>query len=612
MKEYRVRVQRDGKSEELSCAEGLSLFQVLEGRYRERINTPCGGKQKCGKCKILAPGTGLSPLSPFEKSKLTDKEIKDGVRLACAALVRGDVTVTLGIDEGAVQILESVVDLSGPVDPYVSKTCATLPEPGLEDQRDDLTRLKDGLKLRNLSMRPGELAKLPELLRQNNYRVTAVSDKSEILSVEPGDTTGVHFGIAADIGTTTVVVYLLDLTNGKKIDVASGLNVQRAYGYDVISRINHTMLVPEGLTVLRDAIIGQLNDLIAKVAERNDIDVRNIYVVTIAGNTTMMHLAAGLPPKNIASVPFIPVAKELMVLKAEDFGIRVAPAGKIILLPGISAYVGADIVAAVLASGMAFDKRLSLLIDIGTNGEIVLGNSDSLISCSTAAGPAFEGASIRDGVGGIAGAINTLSVDDTGLYYTTIDHQKPLGVCGSGIVDAISNLLTSGVIEKTGRMLAGPELPGGEGHVLKDHLTNFENQSAFILAYGKNTKNGDNILLTQKDVREIQNAKASIAAGILTLIKKAGKQAEDIEVVYLAGGFGSFMNKYHAVNIGLLPKELESKIEVIGNAAGSGAVMSLLSDKNLRDAAEIATRISYVELSSSPEFMEDYINCMMF
>ena len=633
MKEYIVRILWDGKAEEVPCAEGSSLFQVLEGKYRERVNTPCGGKQKCGKCRVQVEGDGLSAPSPFEKTKLSPKEISSGVRLACASQVLGDVTVTLGLTEGAVQILEGGLEFTETPEPWVRKTFLSMTEPSLSDQRSDLRRVKDALNSeaasgegpgQELVMRTSGIAALPEMLRHHNYSVTAVWDPSEILSVEPGDTRALQYGVAVgaqvavrvlvrvDIGTTTVVAYLMDLVTGKKTDVVSGLNAQRAYGHDVISRINHTLQDAKGLDTLHASIVGQLNGLIGKLAERNSIRRSDIYTVTLAGNTTMMHLAAGLPPKYIASVPFIPAAREKMLLRAEDFGFDIAGNGRVIMLPGISAYVGADIVAAILASGMSRDSRLSLLIDIGTNGEIVLGNADSLISCSTAAGPAFEGAAIRNGVGGIAGAINTMSLDGKGLFYTTIEHEKPLGICGSGIVDAVSNLLTAGVIDETGRMQDRTELQGADTQFLADRLVSVDNQAAFVIAGGTETKTGEDIVLTQKDVREIQNAKASIAAGIMTLIKHAGKQEEDIETVYLAGGFGSFMNKYHAVRIGLLPKALESKIRVIGNAAGSGSVLALLSRKNLVYTADIADRVKYVELSSSAEFMEDYINCMTF
>jgi uncharacterized 2Fe-2S/4Fe-4S cluster protein (DUF4445 family) len=334
--------------------------------------------------------------------------------------------------------------------------------------------------------------------------------------------------------------------------------------------------------------------------------------MTVAGNTTMMHLFTGLPPKNIAAAPFIPAALEEASFTPEELGLEIADAGRIFLMPGISGYIGADITSAILASGMYKDENLSLLIDIGTNGEIVLGNKDFLVSCSTAAGPAFEGATIRDGVGGIAGAINTFHMGESNLGYTTIADEKPLGMCGSGIVDALSTLLYAGIIDETGRIVDTEDITSELGKKLAPSLTSFEKQAAFELVGARETRHGDPILLTQKDIREVQNAKASIAAGILTLIKKAGKEVGEISTVYLAGGFGSHIDKHHAVHLGLIPKELENRIEVIGNAAGSGAVMGLLSEDQYRFCAELARKTEYVELSSSPEFMEDYVDSMMF
>ena len=401
-----------------------------------------------------------------------------------------------------------------------------------------------------------------------------------------------------DIGTTTVVVYLMDLKTGKKVGVASGLNVQKAYGQDVISRINHTMTNEDGLETLRKGIVDQLNSLIASLAEQHGISHSHMYSMTVAGNTTMMHLLLGLPPENIAAAPFIPAVLEPMQVPAKELGIRIAESGWVYIIPGISAYIGADITAATLAGRLLESDKTGLLIDIGTNGEIMLGDRNGLLACSTAAGPAVEGATIRDGVGGIAGAINVVSMGEESLHYTTIAEEKPVGICGSGIVDTISTLLYFGIIDKTGRMQENDEIENGIGKKLAKNLTKEKEQAAFKLVDSSQTSHGDTILLTQRDVREIQNAKASIAAGINTLIKEAGKEATDIDTVYLAGGFGSYIDKHHAVHLGLIPEVLENRIRVIGNAAGSGAIMALLSKDHYNSCKEIAARTKYVELSS--------------
>lgn len=612
MQEYIVTVHYDDQTTTRKCAPGTTLLQALESEERSRIDTPCGGKGLCGKCLVKVIDGSLSPLSETERAKLSAKEIEDGYRLACIADVEGDVSLELPSLTAHIAILEKGVDFDGPISPLVKRSITNLDEPSLEDQRNDLSRLKAGLGLPEARISLSLLKKIPMLLRENGHSVSVLHSDEEILDLSSSDEGERTYGIAVDIGTTTVVCYLIHSESQKPLDVASGLNVQKAYGQDVISRINHTLTSPTGLDELNEGIIKQLNELIAVLCSRNNLVRDHITSITVAGNTTMMHLFAGLPPKHIAAAPFIPVALEEASFTPGELGIEINEAGRIFLMPGISGYIGADISSAILASGMYGNESLSLLIDIGTNGEIVLGNEDFLVSCSTAAGPAFEGATIRDGVGGIAGAINTFHMGESKLGYTTIADEKPLGICGSGIVDAISTLLYAGIIDETGRMVKGDDVASDLGKTLAPSLTEFEGQAAFELVPAEETRHGDPILLTQKDVREVQNAKASIAAGILTLIKKAGKEIGDISTVYLAGGFGSYIDKHHAVHLGLIPGELENRIRVIGNAAGSGAVMGLLSADQYRFCAELARETEYVELSSSPEFMEDYVNSMMF
>lgn len=612
MSKCKLHVITENSTDTIECEQNTRILDALSEKYRTFIETPCGGKGTCGKCLVKVDGGGITEISEIERKKLSKTELSKGYRLACIAEITDEVTVTLTKAGGMIVILEDSAEFKEHLNPCIIKKHITLEKPSLEDQRDDLRRLKDALDVPNHTITLKEIGKLPETLRGNDYSVTGVFNDTRILTVEAGNTEDSNYGVAVDIGTTTVVAYLLDLTSGKKVGVASGLNVQKAYGQDVISRINHTLTDENGLETLHRGIIGQLNELIASLTANHGIEPKSIYSMTIAGNSTMMHLAAGIPPKNIAAAPFIPASLEPMRITAAEMGISIADEGWLYLLPGISAYIGADITAATLASGMARGDSLSLLIDIGTNGEIMLGNKEKLLSCSTAAGPAFEGATIRDGVGGIAGAINTVSLHDSAIDYTTIGGEKPIGICGSGIVDVISNLLYAGIIDETGRMLAPDEIEHEIGMGLKKNITSLDGQTAYTLVEAEKTGHEDAILLTQKDVREVQNAKASIAAGITTLIKKSGFAVDDIKTVYLAGGFGSYIDHHHAIHLGLIPKELENKIRVIGNAAGSGAIMALLSRDKFRECNTLSERTKYIELSSSPEFMDDYINSMIF
>lgn len=605
-----LTIEYDSTTKELTCKKGITILDALEPEQRNRIETPCGGKGICGKCKVKILGNGVSGPTEIERKKLTDKEIDEGIRLACLTKVENDTHIVFPSESSPMQILELGIEYLGDPEPCVEKTAVTMEKPTLEDQTDDFNRLTESLKREDLVYSMKGLAALPKLLRENDYKVTVVHNEKEIITVEPGDTAAENYGIAVDIGTTTVVAYLVNLHTGKKIDAASDQNSQKQYGQDVISRINHTIQEKNGLRTLQRLIIDQINGLIDTLLSDNDISRTRLYSITIAGNTTMIHLAAGMPPEYIATVPFIPVATKKIILTAEQAGLRIAEGGTAYFLPSISGYVGADIVSAVLASEMHRSEELNLLIDIGTNGEIVLGNRDMLIACSTAAGPAFEGATIRHGVGGVAGAINTVEMGKTKLSFTTIGEKPPIGICGSGIVDTVSTLLYFGLIDTSGRIVEREEVPTETGRLLADRLTTVDDQPAFIIS--ENGPGGNPIVLTQRDVREIQNAKAAIAAGIVTLIKYADKTIDDIKNVYLAGGFGSYMDRMHAANIGLIPSRLEDNIKVIGNAAGSGAIISLVSKRKLYECDEIVRHTKYVELSSSPEFQEDYVNNMFF
>jgi len=318
-----------------------------------------------------------------------------------------------------------------------------------------------------------------------------------------------------------------------------------------------------------------------------------------------------LPCKTLAVSPFIPVTAEMQHIRASQLGININKQGSAIILPSVSAYVGGDTVAAVLASGMHEDKDISLLIDLGTNGEIVLGCKDWMYSCSTAAGPAFEGANIRNGVAGIQGAIDKVTID-TDIKYTTIGNKKAIGICGSGIVDAVAEMIRTGIIDETGRILDDDELESDSAKQYSERVVTTDGNNSFLIASRTECDCDDDIVITQKDVRELQNAKAAVAAGIRILIKEAGIEIKDIAKVYLAGGFGSYIDTESAAIIGLYPGELKGRIESIGNAAGIGSIQVLLSEKMLANAEKVKNMIKYIELSARPDFMDEYVECMMF
>jgi uncharacterized 2Fe-2S/4Fe-4S cluster protein (DUF4445 family) len=591
-------------------AHEANLLDVLNAVDGLSFDAPCGGNGTCGKCRVRVVSGAVSPVKERERRFLKEGEIADGIRLACMTLIEGDAEVSVPDRAKSAKIMTDNAGYQGPVDPQVKKTYVELPCPSLEDQRDDVERIRSaaGAKLSfPLRVRRG----LPCVLRDGNFRLTLTSCGETAVAAEPGDTRSSAYGIAVDIGTTTVVSYLLDLVSGRVIDAVSGLNHQKVFGGDVISRIDFSFNAEGGLGRLSRKITEQLAAMAKELLERNSLSLSRLYSYVIAGNTTMIHLFAGIDPRNIAASPFIPVCTDLMTLEAEAVGLP-GEAATVFVLPSMAGYVGADIVAGILSTGLAESEDLCLLLDIGTNGEIVLGSRDGLLSCSTAAGPAFEGANISRGVGGIAGAVNTVAFDGAELSVTTIGNEKAIGICGSGIIDAAAILVRTGAADYTGRIIDREEAESDAARAVLARLSDAGGEPSIVIAAGSETEDGDPILFTQKDLREIQLAKAAIAAGIKTLVREAGRSLIDVQRVFLAGGFGSYIRKESALAIGLLPAEFADRIEVVGNSAGLGAIMASLSRDILLKSTSLKAKSRYVELSGSAAFQDEYIESMYF
>lgn len=609
--QYKVTLLSRGNKKSVDCEGGTTLMDVFR-KNNIYVEAPCGGRGICGKCKVRILKGEVSAISHDESRFLSNKEKQEGYRLACMTQVIGDVEVATRSNLGGAQIMATGIEYSVDILPQIKKKFVQLDIPTVEDQRDDLRRLADATGIDKPNIQIELVRKLPQILRDSNFGVTVVYDGHRILNVEMGDTRAYSYGVAIDIGTTTLVCYLMDLTTGRQIDTISDLNVQKAYGGDVISRIQYTTENQHGLSGLSRGITKQISELIKEVAYNNDISMDYIYNIVIAGNTIMGHLLLGITPQHIATTPFTPVITQSEIFLPHELGLKLGMASRIFILPHISGYVGADVVAGILASGMDRDPDLCLIIDIGTNGEMVLGNEEKMVCCSTAAGPAFEGANIRHGVGGVSGAINTIMLDGDKLKYTTIEDKAPIGICGSGIVDALAVLLDAGIVDETGRLLDADEIESGIGQKLTDRLTEVEGLSAFIIAHAHVSETGEAIVITQKDIREIQLAKAAIAAGVKVLIKKMGKNIDEVVRLYLAGGFGSYIDRRNAARIGLIPPELEQRIIAIGNGAGTGAMLSLLSSEHYSKTNDIRNMAEYVELSSTLEFQDEYVNSMYF
>lgn len=602
---HKIRVHRNGRTKEYLIAGGTNLLRFLRKNSGD-ISAPCSGKGTCGKCRVRVEGMAGGPSSK-EKKLLGAKRLSKGYRLACYSTVASDLDIYLDEADGKAQIAVEARQRRMKPDSVVKKQCVQLHPPSLESQEPDIERLRNQAGFKT-GVAPDLLRVLPSILREDEYKVTCVLADNKLLDLEAGDTVGKLYGLAVDIGTTTVAAYLVDLTTAAVIKTYAVLNPQKKFGQDVISRINRTMEAGDGLAAMNKALVKCLNEAVDSLTRESDIKRGDIYLAVFAGNTTMLHFLMNLPPKNIALSPFIPVTTQAHKIRADELGVRINPRGICVILPSVSAYVGADTLAAVLSSGMYKNREIALLLDLGTNGEIVLGNREWMLGCSATAGPAFEGVNISCGMGGVEGAIDKVSFGPE-LSYGTIGEKTAKGICGSGLVDAVAGMLSAGILDETGRILDREEIEGIP-EAIRNRVEEVEGGKVFVLAEGG--KHREPIRITQKDVRELQNAKAAIAAGILVLSKKAGIALGDIKKVYLAGGFGSFINIDSALAVGLIPKELRGRIEAIGNAAGAGAVEVLLWGKLLKELEEIKKRVKYMELSAESGFTDEYIQRMLF
>ncbi len=589
VKKHKITVFYNNQSKNIQASHGENLFKVLT-KHGVDINSDCGGSHICGKCKVIIDQNSEMVLDGTERSLLTPEEVGTGVRLACFIKIYEDMNVKiLSNTKDAAILTEECTDedISKVLSPRVKKIAGKLPVPSLYDQRDDYTRLKEHFNIKEAHTSIDILKDLPYILKQGDYSISCIFRKNYILDLQKYNSESNLYGVAMDIGTTTIAAYLFDLQSGKKLGTYSSLNPQKIAGSDIISRINYTITHQNGIEKLNDLIRKELNKIIDFFCQNSKIDASNIYELVAVGNTVIIHLLFGIPCENIANAPYIPAFTSKVEIKASTFGININPEGYIVTLPLVSGYIGADTVASVLASGMAENDEISLLLDIGTNGEIVLGNSEKLLSCSTAAGPAFEGIGISCGIGGVYGAINHVDLEKAPIY-TTIGGASPIGICGSGIIDSVSELLKHGFIDATGK------------------LSEECNDKRFILDEKLN------IYITQQDIRQVQLAKAAIYAGIKVLAKHMQIDLDKIKSVYLSGAFGNYINIESAATIGLIPPELKTRVTPIGNGAGTGAIMCLLSDDMMTKACLIKEQIEYLELSNSAAFSEEFMNNMYF
>jgi uncharacterized 2Fe-2S/4Fe-4S cluster protein (DUF4445 family) len=588
---------------------GVTLFDAASWNGIA-IDSTCGGHGTCKKCRIRFKADPPAPTS-LDIRAYTGEEIRDGWRLACrtAATTDADVEVpplTTRPKAATVGVGRQVI-----LRPAVRKRFLELAEPSLADQATDLERVLAAITDLAEKADLAVLRALGRTLRDADFKVTAVVSDDTLIAVEPGDTTDRAFGLAFDLGTTTVVATLLDLTTGTPAAVASMLNKQQPFGADVIARISATMLDPAAAGKLRELAAETLTELATAVCEEAGVRPDEVYEVALAGNATMVHLVLGFDPEAVGVAPFIMAARLLPEVRASDLGVPAHPQARAVVFPAFGAYVGGDITAGLLASGMDRDPRVRLFIDIGTNCEIVLGGRDWLTATAAPAGPAFEGASIRCGMRAADGAIEAVTVTGDGdLKLTVIGDTEPTGLCGSGLVDAVAALADAGLVEESGRFVTEEEART-VAPALADRFRVIGKERVFVLS-GDPADPAASVYLSQRDIRELQFGKAAIATGWRILLEDAGLTEQDVKQVLLAGSFGSYLSAKSAIRIGLVPDIGARRIIAAGNVAGEGAKMALLSLRDRAAALALLEEVRYVELSDRTDFNDRFIGQLGF
>ena len=610
MSDLQVRVTFEPFGRAVYVLPGTKVMEAA-ARAGLTIDTPCGGAGVCGKCRVQITSGACEPTAS-ERNVFSREMLGQGWRLACQSTICQVSVVHVpktSIFANQHQILtESQTAGADEILPAIRKIYVELTPPTLEHPVPDLLQLEG--KVGQFKADLPTLRAMSGLLPKLSYKGTAVMVDHTLIDFEAGDTTSRCCGAAFDIGTTTLVGSLVDLNSGEELAIVSGMNPQVSYGDDVLSRINHASTKPGGLNQLRDEIINVVNSMLCELSAQAGVRLENVYELAFAGNTTMQHLLCGLDVAQLGQSPFAPTCARGMLLGAAELGLNIHPRANAYVFPVIGGFVGGDTVAGILATRLLEQESPSLMVDIGTNGEIVLNVDGKLWASSTAAGPAFEGARILCGMRASAGAIEKVLLDGD-VHSSVIGNASPIGICGSGLIDAAAELLRVGIVSPEGRMLPADELPDGLNDNLRRRVRCGDNdQMSFVLHEGEASSQ---VVLTQRDIRELQLASGAIRAGITILLKQAGLRTSDLKRVLIAGGFGSFIRRNHAQRIGLLPPDIDHrKIHYVGNTSLGGARWALLSTKARDHAEELARMTQHVELSQDMDFQMTFAECMIF
>lgn len=617
MDQFNVRFEPYGNTVRVPRGTDLVAAAIKCGIV---LSAACGGEGVCGKCKVFARGEGFKAGS---SRFISEQDSKKGMVLACQTLVECDLEVT--VPKSSVEAREKSEDVSAEFtkgvaldreaafafSPLVRKVCVDVPRPTADDNSPDLDRICDALKAAtdslHVSTKLANVKHLGEVLRDSDFKVTAVlvykDEALEILAFEPGDTTKSNYGFAFDIGTTTVAGQLIDLNSKEVLGTRIAFNRQSVYGSDVITRIVYASN-PAGLEKLNGAVIENINEIITDLCAQNNVNLSDLYAVVCAGNMTMMHLLLKIDPTNIRKAPYVPATSVFPTIHSPEAGIDANPKGIVSFLPGVSTYVGGDIVAGVLACGLYESDELCLLIDIGTNGEIVLGNKEWMIAAAASAGPAFEGSGLSCGVKAVSGAVQKVTIsDDYEVAYETIGNKKPEGICGSGYIDLLCQMRARGIIAKDGKI---------DSALKTRRIRKSDGVREYVVAFGRETASGRDVVINEDDIENLKRSKGAIYSAVIALLNKVGKSVGDISTIYIAGGFGSYLNVENSVYIGLLPDTKRSVYKFIGNSSLAGARMSLMSHDAFEMAGEIYKKITYLDLGSDPAYMDEYIASLFF
>jgi len=609
--EYRVTFQPQGRS--VFVLAGTTILEAA-ARAGLIIDTPCGGAGTCGKCRVQVL-EGAPEASASDRDVFSSHELDSGWRLACQTPIHHTLVVSVPQQAllGAEHQIVTTANVSEASNlmPWIRKIYVELPPPTLHDDLPDLLRIERAVGPLHAGL--PMLRHLPQCLRAQQFTGTAVLADHELIGFEEGDTTEQCYGIACDIGTTTLVGSLVNLCTGEEVALVSRMNPQVSYGDDVLSRIQHASDCPHCLDELRTAVTEELGQMVQILCDQAMISHEWIYEVACAGNTTMQHLLCGINPAQLGEVPFVSVLGHGVHLTAKALDLPVNPHGRAYVFPVIGGFVGGDTVAGMLATDIECVDGPTLMIDIGTNGEIVLAHDGQLYAASTAAGPAFEGARITCGMRGTQGAIEKVVVDSD-LHFGVIGHTIPVGICGSGLIDLVAELLNLGVITPEGRLLGPDELPSGLSDEIRCRVCVDDDLVSVLLRSDSGSDSFSTpVVLTQRDVREVQLATGAIRAGILLLLQRAGLQVTDLRSVLIAGGFGMFIRREHAQRIGLLPPDIDPhRIHYVGNVSLAGARRALVSTRARQQGEALARRAQHVELSTDANFQMQFAESMIF